>query len=106
MEIAKHFKIALNEEVSKLEILSNRWQNILENSKHVPEDIKDQIRSVVGQTKLLLNEKLKQFRDLLKNYESGRGDVNITSDDLEGFWDLVLIQVNDLKDKYNMLQVK
>lgn len=56
---------------------------------------------LTGQTRLLLNKKLKQFEQLLSDGEqqwlgvSGPGDVPpITLGDLEGFWEVVMLQVS------------
>ena len=39
----------------------------------------------------MLNGKFNQFEKLLKHYEEG--DVKVTMNDLEGFWDLIHLQV-------------
>lgn len=54
---------------------------------------KDQIRTTVGQTRLLIGERFKQFEGLVDNCEFKRGEKETTCTDLDGFWDMVSFQV-------------
>lgn len=54
---------------------------------------KDQIRTTVGQTRLLIGERFKQFEGLVDNCEFKRGEKETTCADLDGFWDMVNFQV-------------
>lgn len=60
---------------------------------------------IVGLSKLLINEKLKQFRELINSYNPSPDKNCITIDDLRGFWDLVNIQIDDLNKKFNELDI-
>ncbi|RZF40421.1 hypothetical protein LSTR_LSTR011191 [Laodelphax striatellus] len=104
MDVSDTFQVRLEEESHNLLVLCNRWQTVLDSAGNIPKEMQDDIRRAVGQTKLLVNEKLKQFKDLLKKFQKGDGDESITPNDLEGFWELVLIQVNDVKGKFSRLE--
>lgn len=54
---------------------------------------KDLIRTTVGQTRLLIGERFKQFEGLVDNCEFKRGEKETTCTDLDGFWDMVNFQV-------------
>ena len=51
------------------------------------------IRTVIGQAELLMAERFKQFAGLVENCEYGTGEKEITTGDLQGFWDMVFFQV-------------
>lgn len=54
---------------------------------------KDLIRTTVGQTRLLIAERFKQFEGLVDNCEFKRGEKETTCTDLDGFWDMIYFQV-------------
>ena len=71
----------------------------------IPQDISDEITAVVGGCRLLCQDKLgKQFRNLCLK---AKGELPLkkdevappTEEDLVGFWELVNIQVDHMKEK-------
>ncbi|KAH9383121.1 uncharacterized protein LOC144178165 isoform X4 [Haemaphysalis longicornis] len=75
----------------------------------VPEDIKGQIRATIGKANLLITQKFKQFTELChRNIEPNAGDsFPTTGSDLAGFWDMVMLQVENvhaLFEELNMLR--
>lgn len=55
----------------------------------------DQVRLVVGVAELLISRKgrFSQFETLVSDCENKTGVKEITMDDLQGFWDMVSVQV-------------
>lgn len=53
------------------------------------------MRTAVGQARLLMKERFKQFAGLVDDCELGRGEKKTTCMDLQGFWDMVYFQVGD-----------
>lgn len=51
------------------------------------------MRTAVGQARLLMKERFKQFSGLVEDCELGRGEKITTCTDLQGFWDMVYYQV-------------
>jgi len=51
------------------------------------------IRTTIGQAELLMAERFKQFAGLVEKCEYGTGEKEITTGDLQGFWDMVYFQV-------------
>lgn len=56
--------------------------------------VNDEIRTTIGLARLLLNQKLKQFKGLIHDSEFNTGEKTITCLDLEGFWDMVYFEVS------------
>ena len=54
---------------------------------------KDLIRTAVGQTRLLMKERFKQFEELVDNLEYKQSEKDTTCADLDGFWDMASFQV-------------
>jgi disks large-associated protein 5 len=65
----------------------------------LPPEISDLISAAVGQTQLLLSEKFSQFHGLIDRCEKfsklGTAGALVTCSDLDGFWDLVYMQVRN-----------
>lgn len=57
--------------------------------------VRDRMRTAVGQARLLMKERFKQFTGLVDDCELGRGEKITTCMDLQGFWDMVYFQVSD-----------
>ena len=59
------------------------------------EDVAGQVRTTIGQARLLMNKKgrFEQFSGLVDNCANGTGEKKTTVMDLQGFWDLIYFQV-------------
>lgn len=70
---------------------------VLLEKPDTPEDVIGTLRSASGKARLLASKKIKQFEDLChKNLIPPPDDPFPTKlEDLEGFWDMVLLQVHD-----------
>ena len=55
--------------------------------------VEGQIRTVVGQARLLIAQRFKQFLGLVDDCEFKRGEKETTCTDLQGFWDMIYYQV-------------
>lgn len=54
------------------------------------------MRTAVGQARLLMKERFKQFSGLVDDCEFARGEKITTCTDLQGFWDMVYYQASSL----------
>ena len=63
------------------------------------EDVAGQVRTTIGQARLLMNKKgrFEQFSGLVDNCANGTGEKKTTVMDLQGFWDMIYFQVRNLK---------
>ncbi|XP_040825175.1 disks large-associated protein 5 isoform X2 [Ochotona curzoniae] len=96
-----YFRNILQSETEKLTSRCLEWDRKLE--LEIPEDAKDLIRTTVGQTRLLMKERFKQFEGLVNDCEYKRGEKETTCTDLDGFWDMVNFQIEDVNQKFNNL---
>ena len=62
-----------------------------------------QIRSTIGKTHLLIDQRFKQFSGLIADCELKRGVKETKVEDLQGFWEMVYFQVLDLNDSFDRL---
>uniref|UniRef100_A0A670HTZ5 DLG associated protein 5 n=1 Tax=Podarcis muralis TaxID=64176 RepID=A0A670HTZ5_PODMU len=97
-----YFRNLLRCEAERLASHCLEWDGAAEAD--IPEDAKDLVRTTVGQTRLLIAERFKQFEGLVDNCEFRRGEKETTCDDLDGFWDMVNFQVEDVKKKFENLR--
>ncbi|XP_077180137.1 disks large-associated protein 5 isoform X2 [Paroedura picta] len=97
-----YFRNVLRSETERLSSCCLEWDGAAEMD--IPEDAKDLVRTTVGQTRLLIAERFKQFEGLVDNCEFRRGEKETTCSDLEGFWDMVAFQVEDVNKKFERLR--
>ncbi|XP_021155878.2 disks large-associated protein 5 isoform X1 [Columba livia] len=97
-----YFRNILRSETERLMSQCLQWDGKLELD--IPEDAKDLIRTTIGQTRLLIAERFKQFEGLVDNCEFKRGEKETTCTDLDGFWDMVNFQVEDVNKKFDNLK--
>ncbi|XP_053450129.1 disks large-associated protein 5 [Nycticebus coucang] len=96
-----YFRNILQSETEKLTSSCLQWEKKLELD--IPDDAKDLIRTAVGQTRLLMKERFKQFEGLVNDCEYKRGEKETTCTDLDGFWDMISFQIEDVNQKFNNL---
>lgn len=64
--------------------------------------VSGQVRSAIGLAHLLVNQRFKQFSGLIKDCDDGK-TPKVTPQDLEGFWEMVYFQVEDIYNKFQKL---
>ncbi|NXI54306.1 DLGP5 protein, partial [Chloroceryle aenea] len=97
-----YFRNVLQSETERLLSQCLQWDEKLELD--IPEDALDLIRTTIGQTRLLIAERFKQFEGLVDNCEFKRGEKETTCTDLDGFWDMVHFQIKDVNKKFDNLK--
>ncbi|NXA08428.1 DLGP5 protein, partial [Sapayoa aenigma] len=97
-----YFRNILRTETDRLLSQCLQWDGILELD--IPEDAKDLIRTTIGQTRLLVGERFKQFEGLVDNCEFKQGEKETTCTDLDGFWDMINFQIEDVNKKFGNLK--
>ncbi|NWY60587.1 DLGP5 protein, partial [Chionis minor] len=97
-----YFRNILQSETERLMSHCLQWDGKFELD--IPEDAKDLIRTTIGQTRLLIAERFKQFEGLVDNCEFKRGEKETTCADLDGFWDMVNFQIEDVNKKFDNLK--
>lgn len=86
----------------------DRYESVLASTEDIiPEEVVGKIRATIGKANLLMNKKLNQFNQLCLDSIAQREDqeFKINPDDLQGFWDMVTIQVEEVHGAFNDLDV-
>ncbi|XP_071502412.1 uncharacterized protein [Diadema antillarum] len=99
-----YFLRVVNEEQSRIEALCRLVERDLEGD--MPEEVSGICRAALGKANLLTSKKFKQFRGLCEQNitpSAGAGKSTLASD-LAGFWDMVMIQVDDINSKFADIQ--
>nr|XP_056707351.1 disks large-associated protein 5 [Euleptes europaea] len=97
-----YFRNILHSETERLTSRCLEWDGTAEMD--IPEEAKDLVRTTVGQTRLLIAERFRQFQGLVDNCEFRRGEKETMCSDLDGFWDMVAFQVEDVNKKFEDLR--
>lgn len=98
-----YFERLLDSEIDRLEKRCKCWESIIvEESQNITKEILDEVDSSIGQTRLLIRKKFEQFRTLTRGWSC---DKKITSDDLQGFWDMIYMQVINLDKRFGELEI-
>ena len=99
-----HFRALLASETARLTNLCSSWEGKLEENKaRMKEEVQGDIRTVIGQARLVMAERFAQFSGLVDNCELRRGEKETTCQDLLGFWEMIYFQVTDVDSKFTKL---
>jgi len=104
--IADVYREKLDKKTVELQNKVKYWTELSsENGNNIPQAIKDEIDVVNGQTKLLTTDKFIQMRSLVEEFDNKSGSMPITTGDLDGFWDMLLLQVEKLERLFSELAI-
>lgn len=98
-----HFRGLVDEETRRLTSMCRYWESVTASEADISEEAQGYIRSATGQAKLLMTERFAQFTGLIHVCENNLGEKKTTSEDLQGFWDMVYFQVEDVNKKFDQL---
>ncbi|KAM9715643.1 disks large-associated protein 5 isoform 2-T2 [Menidia menidia] len=98
-----YFRSEMAGETARLTSLCVLWEPRVEDES-IPEEMRDRMRTAIGQARLLMKERFGQFGGLVDDCELGRGEKITTCTDLQGFWDMVYYQVEDVQKKFEALK--
>ncbi|KAJ7984686.1 hypothetical protein DPEC_G00357330 [Dallia pectoralis] len=98
-----YFRSVVVSEIERLTGFCQLWELRVDDSS-IPEEMRDRMRTAVGQARLLMKERFGQFTGLMDDCELGRGEKIVTCTDLQGFWDMVYYQVEDVNKKFGALE--
>ncbi|CAD1469221.1 unnamed protein product, partial [Heterotrigona itama] len=100
---AQYFHFLLNKEINRLNELCEKWMEIKRQSD-TTEDGQYEINQAIGQTNLLINKKFERFRGLVNDCETGKGKMLVTCKDLQGFWDMMYMEVENCNLRFEKLE--
>ncbi|KAM4715200.1 disks large-associated protein 5 isoform 2-T2 [Anableps anableps] len=98
-----YFRSEISNETARLTNLCLHWETKVED-ENIPEEMRDRMRTAIGQARLLMKERFNQFSSLVDACELCRGEKITTCTDLQGFWDMVYFQVEDINKKFDALK--
>lgn len=98
----EYFRSEMVTETERLSGQCAQWEPRVDDPS-IPEEMRDSMRTVVGQARLLMKERFGQFRGLVDDCELGRGEKITTCTDLQGFWEMIYYQVEDVNKKFGAL---
>ncbi|KAJ8331946.1 hypothetical protein SKAU_G00430720, partial [Synaphobranchus kaupii] len=98
-----YFRAVMASETGRLMGLCEQWDPRAEESS-IPEEMRERVRTAVGQARLLMRQRFGQFQGLVDDCALGRGEKITTCTDLQGFWDMVFYQVEDVNRKFSLLK--
>jgi len=102
---AQHFRNLLTSETARLTALCETWESKVTSSAPSDEEVAGQIRTTIGQARLLMNKKgrFEQFSGLVESCANGTGEKKTTVMDLQGFWDMIYFQVENVDKNFEEL---
>ncbi|GBP62754.1 Guanylate kinase-associated protein mars [Eumeta japonica] len=106
IESVHHFRQQLNSEIVRMTKMCETWDQIFAN-EDLPEPVQEQILSATGQARLLMSQKFQQFSGLVDRCAAGEECVGgglVTPTDLQGFWDMIFIQVENIDLRFIELE--
>lgn len=88
-----------------LEQVEHAKEVLIEDETKIDQDMKGMILSANGKAFLLVNKKFKQFEELCEANINKKADAQFATlnDDLAGFWDLLNIQVSEIRKSFETL---
>lgn len=104
-EAALYFRNQVDDESNRLLSIIQNWEDY--KGKHIDvleSEYIDQIDVAIGQTRLLVTKKFNQFRTLVDQCEACIEQAQpVLAEDLEGFWSMVYMQVENCDKRFNKL---
>jgi len=104
----KYYLVRLEMELEKLKSMINEAESDQRLSQ-IPEDACGKIRNAVGKAQLLITKKFKQFEELCRdniedNPEKRQNEMETKSSDLQGYWEMMFMQIDDVKALFNHIE--
>lgn len=103
-EAACYFRLQIKSETDRLLELVDKWLAVKEaDGDLIPTEFIDLIDVTIGQTRLLISNKFEQFRGLVDKCEAAVKLHPVRPEDLEGFWGMVYMQVENCNARFDRL---
>ncbi|XP_017752213.1 PREDICTED: uncharacterized protein LOC108545213 [Eufriesea mexicana] len=99
----QYFQSLLKKETNRLNKLCQKWMKV-KTAPETPHDGQCQINQAIGQTNLLITKKFEKFRELIIACEAGEGEMLVTCKDLQGFWDMMYMEVKNCDSRFEKLE--
>lgn len=98
------FRLQLASEIKRMTEMCETWEKISEQTI-LPDTVQEAVLSAVGQARLLMSQKLLQFSALVDSCANPQPNQPlVTPADLQGFWDMVFMQVENVDVRFKKLE--
>ncbi|XP_058463274.1 uncharacterized protein LOC131437745 [Malaya genurostris] len=104
LEKVTFYNNLVEKELKRLQQLCDLYKSDVENEA-IDENSKGLIIAAQGQTQILINKKLSKFKELVKHYEQSWTDQKVRTDDLDGFWLMVSLDLENLDRRFEELRL-
>lgn len=94
----------VDKELKRLQELCALYKDDVDDEE-IDENSKGLIIAAQGQTNILINKKLSKFKELVGHYERNWADQKVRTDDLDGFWLMVSLDLENLDRRFEELRV-
>ncbi|XP_049289071.1 uncharacterized protein LOC125766967 isoform X2 [Anopheles funestus] len=92
-------------EVNRLQALCDQYAPFLETEQELNDHCRGLIMAAQGQTNILIKKKLSKFRELIGHYENKWNDRKVRNDDLDGFWVMLALDLDNLYKRFEELRL-
>lgn len=99
-----HFRNLLKQETDRLNDTCKKWDKISNEEENLHDEVTGQIRTTIGQAHLLIDQRFRQFSGLIDLSEDKNAEKQATASDLQGFWEMIYYQVEDVNAKFDALE--
>ncbi|XP_055957481.1 disks large-associated protein 5 isoform X2 [Patella vulgata] len=100
-----YFLYLTQSEEDRLLVLCSQSE-INTSTQSIPEEASGRIRAAIGKAHLLINKRFQQFRELCKDHQYPDPEAKPTNwEDLQGFWDMVKIQIDHVDDMFTEIEL-
>lgn len=94
----------VDKELKRLQELCDLYKDDADDET-IDENSKGLIIAAQGQTNILINKKLSKFKELVGHYERSWTDQKVRTDDLDGFWLMVSLDLENLDRRFEELRL-
>ncbi|XP_015767082.1 PREDICTED: uncharacterized protein LOC107345681 isoform X3 [Acropora digitifera] len=101
---ARYFRNLVKTETERLNETCKKWDTIKTEEQSLSEEVTGQIRTTIGQAQLLIDQRFRQFSGLIDLSEDKNAEKQATASDLQGFWEMIYYQVEDVNAKFDALE--
>ena len=99
---ANYYYQKIDDEIKRLHGLCEQYP-LEEDNEAISDNVKGLIMAAHGQTEILIKKKLSKLRNLVDHFAKGE-DQNVMKNDLEGFWEMMLIDIDNLNGRFEKLR--
>ncbi|XP_050081379.1 uncharacterized protein LOC126568791 [Anopheles maculipalpis] len=103
-EKTRYYYDKVDSELARLQALCDEYAPFLAEDQELNDHCRGLIIAAQGQTNILIKKKLTKFRELIGHYETKWNDRKVRHDDLDGFWIMLSLDLDNLDKRFEELR--